>query len=329
MRGLLRVISGKGFLLWLIMGWILFYVTLAVWSKEAFARSVIWLGNNPLVQAPYVLFLISGVLNLVRAFRETIKRGVVRFSMWVLLPAGILMLLVGFFLSANLRQSDWIIAGEGDVLNPRWQESPYVLSEIKPPLKDELFAVEGESVFKYEPKVTVSADGESFIVGVYPPTMIRGTYYHILDFGLAPGIRLKKGNEVLQERYVPVKILPPRSEGVFEVSPYKFFLKIAPDRTVRKGMAKAKLYSLVSPAYEVRVVRGDEVVFEGSSRDGIFFEGRELSFFEPTYWVRLEVVSNPAMNILIAGVAVTGAGVLSMCLLVLFNISARRRRGQG
>ncbi len=329
MKGLLRFISGKGFLLWLIMGWILFYVTLAVWSKEAFARFVGWLDNNPLVQVLYVLFLISGVLNLVRVSREVLRRGVARFVMWVLLPAGILMLLVGFFLSANLRQFDWIIAGEGDALKPRWQEHPYVLSEIKPPLKDELFAVEGESVFKYEPKVTVSADGESFIVGVYPPTMIRGTYYHILDFGLAPGIRLKEGNEVLHERYVPVKILPPGSEGVFEASPYTVFLKIAPDRTVRKGITKAKLYSLVSPAYEVRVVRGDEVVFEGSSRDGVLFDGRELSFSEPAYWVRIEVVSNPAVNILIAGVAVTGAGVLSMCLLVLFDISSRRRRGQG
>jgi len=35
------------------------------------------------------------------------------------------------------------------------------------------------------------------------------------------------------------------------------------------------------------------------------------------------------MNILIAGVAVAGAGVLSRGLLVLFNILGRRRRGQG
>jgi hypothetical protein len=329
MKGVLRVISGKGFLLWLILGWILFYVTFAIWSKEAFASFVGWLGSNPLVQIPYVLFLISGVLNLVRASRETIKRGVVRFAMWVLLPAGVLVFLTGFFLSANLRHHEWILAGEGDTLRPRWQEFPYVLSEIEPPLKDELFAVEGESVFKYEPKVTVSADGESFIVGVYPPTMIRGTYYHILDFGLAPGIRLKKGNEVLHERYVLVKILPPGSEDVFEVPPYTFFIRIAPEKTVRKGITKAKLYSLVSPVYEVRVVRGDEVVFEGSSRDGVLFESRELSFFEPAYWVRLEVVKDPAVYLLIAGVAVTGAGVLSMGLLVLFNISSQRRRGQG
>ncbi len=334
MRALRRVItflSSPAALFWLGGAWLLYYVTFAVWSKEAFAAFVAGLGNNPLIQAPFVVFLLSAFLNMLRSGAGRYGKGRALLVLWAVLPAGVFIFLLGFFISAVLRQDAWLVVGEGDVLRPGWQEAAYRVEKIRSPLKDEVLDIAGEAgdglLFQYEPVIVVNTGRERVEVGAFPPGKIGGTYYGILDFGLAPGVRLSKEGRVLEEGYMLQKLLPPGVPDTFEISPfpYRFTLSIAPVRVVEKGSARGKVYNVKNPRYNVSVYKGEKAVFEGGSEGGVSFDGLSLSFFEPVYWVRVQAVKDPGRPLLTAGLALTAVGALLTLLYLVIVIAGRRQ----
>jgi|Deesub1362A_J573_1020465.scaffolds.fasta_scaffold00013_223 hypothetical protein len=327
-RAFIRIVSSKEFLLWLIGGWIVYYVTLAVWSKEAFATFVVSLDNNLLVQVLFIVFLLSAVLNLIRAGVSRYKRGRWAVAFWVLLPLGVFVFMLGFFISVNFRQMEQSLVGEGDIVKTRWQEKVYTVRQIESALKEELFYIDSDTgIFQYEPRIVLDDGKERFEVGVFPPKKIHGTYYHILNFGLAPGVRLSQGEKVLSEGYMALRILPPGAEDSFEIPfyPYRFSVRIVPEKTVEKGTVKAKTYNLKSPLYEVTVRKGEDILFAGVSTDGVEFDGFTLSFFEPTYWVLLETAKNPGLAVMVSGIFLIAAGVPLRMLLIIYKIIKRQR----
>jgi hypothetical protein len=130
---------------------------------------------------------------------------------------------------------------------------------------------------------------------------------------------------VLDEGYVMLRILPPGAQDSFDISPfpYNFSVRIAPEKVLRKGDARLKLYNLNRLAYEVEVRRGDNTLFEGDTSEGrVVFEGAELSFMKPTYWVLLEVVKDPGRPVLLWGIAIMAAGLP----LWLLSLIIRKRK---
>ena len=332
MKKLFSIISSKAFLIWLIAGWTVYYVTNAVWSEEAFAGFIGGLSKNPLLQIPYVAFLLSLALNIVRAARERLKKGFLALALWIVLPLGAFMFFGGYFLSAALRSQAQLLVGEGDTVTEGLGSPSGELyaKRISPSLKDEFLdtgeadtsAVESEgSVFAYEPKITLSDRSRDYEVGVFPARRVKGTYYHILNFGLAPGIRLlDAGGEVLKEGYLALRILPPGAEDSFELAPYRVVVRLSPERVMEKGDAQAKVFSLRSPSYRAEVYRGDERVFEGDSRVGITFDGKRLEFTEPAYWVFLEVVKDPGVPFILSGLALLLLGAILLPLRLIVKV---------
>ncbi|MDP2167753.1 MAG: hypothetical protein Q8J64_05400 [Thermodesulfovibrionales bacterium] len=324
MRRLIDILSSRALFIWLITGWTVYYVTNAVWSKEAFAGFIEALGKNPLVQAPYVIFLLSFLLNIIRVFKERAKKRLVNLLIWMVLPSGIFMFFTGYFLSSTLRHYEQALVGEGEAVSPKWLERKYSVRKMIPSLKNETLETgqAESSIFSFEPKVVLSREGRDFEVGVFPPRNIDGTYYHILNFGLAPGVRLSNSAGVVKEGYLALRILPPGAEDGFELEPYpyRFSLRIAPERVMEKGGVTARVYSLKSPSYNIVILKGDETVFEGGSKEGINFEGFSLSFFEPTYWALLEVVKDPGMPVIIAGLALIALGIPLRLLGLLIRV---------
>jgi hypothetical protein len=155
-KKLFNILSSKAFLLWLIGGWIVYYVLSSIWVKEAFGGFAAGISKNPLIQIPFVMFLISGYLNLLRTSAGIIKKGKFQFFVWLLLPAGALLFLTGFFLSLYLRQSGQKILGEGDVISPPWVSETYNVTDIKPGLRESLLdtAVD-RGIFAHEPEITL------------------------------------------------------------------------------------------------------------------------------------------------------------------------------
>lgn len=326
MKSVVKLISSKAFLIWLIGGWILYYVTYAVWGKEAFAGFVYSIEKNPVFQGIYVLFLLSLVSNIVRSSIGRAEKGVVHLITWVVLPSGMFLFLCGFFLSASSRDVAQLLAGDGDNIKPKWLARPYAVKKIVPSLKEETLDIETDKgIFTREPKIILTRDGKDFEVGAYPPKNIDGTYFHILNFGVAPGVRLmdKTGN-VLKEGYMALRVLPPGTEDSFEMPPYpyKVSIRFAPERVIEKGGSSFNVYSLKSPSFHTTVYKGQDMLFEGNSKGGVKFNDLTLAFFEPTYWVILDISKDHGVRVIIAGILLITIGVP----LRLFGMALSLRR---
>ncbi len=317
----IRLLSSKEFLLYLIGGWIIYYITLAMFSKEAFSQFTGGIVRNPFIQVPYVVFLISLCLNFIQGILNTYRKGKAYLIFWFFLPFGIIVFFASFFVSLNTRKLDYLIVGEGQVISPQWETSQYLIKEIPPVLSEGTFDVEPDKgIFAYEPKIIlVDKEQKSFEVGAYPPKKIGATYYHILNFGLAPGIRLFKDNNMIDEGYMPQKILPPGVKDWFEIQPYpyRFFIKLAAEKITG---SRTKLYNFKSPAYEVSIFKGEKLIWEGNSKDDITFDkNMRLSFFQPSYWVLLEVISDSAFPFIVSGLVFITIGIPARIILVLIK----------
>jgi len=327
-RKLIGALSSKEMLLWLAGGWIIAYVSVAVTIGEAFGRIVNAMSTSMAARVPFALFVVCLLLHTVRIFGRRWKAGRMVALTAVILPLGLVIFLSGFFTSAVYRQTMWIQVGQGQMVSPPWDNRTVHVGEISPALEHKTLQSEDSGlIFAFEPKVKLSDDSAQYTVGAFPPTRIGNSYYHILNFGLAPGVKLQRGDKTVEQGYVMLQLLPPGAEDGFELKPLPYFfnLRIAPEKIVEKGDARMKLYDLDHLAYEVRIRRGDDVVFEGSSADGpVSFEGMDMSFSEPTYWVLLDVVKDPGRTVLIWGLAIIGVGLPFWLLSLLLR---RRREG--
>lgn len=321
MKTFMRFLSSPVCFFYLVGGWVAYYVTTATWHDEAFALFVEGLDKNPLIQALFVVFLLSGLCNLIRASIAWYRKSPFGFLLRVFLPAGALVFMLGFFMSASLRQSERTLVGEDMEVQSRWQKEALTVRSVDAAFGGALDSVGEPGALKYlysagayfshEPKAVLADDGESFEVGAFPPKRIKGTYYHILNFGLAPGIRLSRGEDVVLEDYMALQLLPPGAEDRFELPlyPYKFVARLAPLRVISKGRTEAGVYDFKSPNYALTVIKGEEVLFDGETgAEGVSFDGMRLSFFEPAHWVLLETAKDPGLAVIVFGLALMAAG---------------------
>lgn len=318
---LTAALSSKAFLVWMTGGWIVYYVFSAIWIEEAFGGFATGLSTNPLIQFPFALFLVSGYMNLVRASREVLKKGKIQFALWVVMPLGALLFFTGFSLSLYFRESGQRIIGEGDIIKPPWVSETYHVAGIEPGLRDSMLDIEAnKGIFLHEPEMTLVDRYSNFHkVGAFPPTKIDDTYYHILNFGIAPGIKLYKDGSLKYEGYMPLKVLMPGSSDFFEIGPYpyRFLVLIQPENVSLRGSALR--YDLKAPVYNVQVFKGEKVIAEGSSGQGVLFDGYTLYFTDHTYWVMLEAVKDPGMPVLILGILLIVIGLPASLVRVLIN----------
>ena len=310
---LVTALSSKVFLIWMVGGWVVYYVFSEIWMDEAFGFFAEGIGRDPLVQFSFVLFLLSGFLNLVRASKEVLKSGRIQFAAWVVLPLGVLLFLAGFFISLYSREAGQRIIGEGDIIKPPWVTETYNVTDIEPGLRDSLLDIESDKgIFSHEPKMTlVDRNSNSHVVGAFPPTKIDGTYYHILNFGIAPGIKFYKDSSVRFEGYMPLKVLMPGSSDYFEIGPYpyRFLVSIQPENVARRQQGSALRYDLKAPVYNMQVFKNEKIIADGNSKGGIRFDDYTIQFTDHTYWVMLEAVKTPGMPVLIAGILLIVIGV--------------------
>ena len=312
-KSFFSIFSSKVFLLWMIGGWIVYYVLSSIWMEEAFGGFAAGIGKNPLIQIPFVIFLIAGYLNLIRASMKVLKKGKVQFFAWIILPLGLLIFFTGFFLSLCFRESGQRMIGEGDIIKPPWVKETYRVTGIEPGLKESLPDSDmDKSFFLHEPKLTLmDKNSDSHSVGAFPPVNIDGTYYHILNFGIAPGIKLFQGSNNRFAGYKPLRILSPGKSDFFEIQPYpyRFLVSLEPERTFQKGGSNLSEFNISKPVYRARVFRGEKVIAEGDSRGGIHFDGFRLFFVEHTFWALLEAAKDPGLPVLRLGILLIAAGI--------------------
>jgi len=291
---------------WMMAAWVLYYVTLAVWRDEALGHFMIRLNTDPVHQIPFYGFVIILVVNYLGFFYKKMRTSWRAALVWLVLPTGVVFFILGFLISSVSPQPGRLIVSLGDPVSPPWDKTGYVVDKIDSGLKEEVTdLVTGENlIFNYEPKIYLEGGGIKHEVGVFPPAKVGNTYFHIMDFGLAPGVRIERDGKVLEEGYVIQKILPLGLRDSFEIEPlpYRIAIKLHPIRQVVAGETKLDVYGLVHPVYDVVVQRGQDIVFEGVSSEAIEFDGLVLSFLDPVPWVWLEGGRAFGLPVLVAGI---------------------------
>lgn len=324
----IKVLASKTCLLWLTGGWVLYYVSTAIWMDEAFAMFVGGLKNSILIQIPFLLFLVSGYLNILRAFRDKLRQDRAGFIAWFMISAGIMLYLAGFFLSIHVRQYDNRLVGEGHTLKLPWDRELYRVDTVDPGLKESFKKTDAGGILAYEPKIRMTdSSAHSYTIGAYPPKKVRGAYLHILNYGIAQGIRLYDRETFVEEGYIPLNVLPPGKSDYFDIRPlpFRFLVFIAPEYTENGGHHEEPVFNLKNPIYNIRVFSGEKMIAEGDSREGLRFNGYHLSFFEPAYWIQLESARDPGMPVMRLGLLLLILGVPVYILRLLFSLLTYRR----
>ncbi|MFN3739916.1 MAG: hypothetical protein ACK4TF_04495 [Thermodesulfovibrionales bacterium] len=328
MRGLLKidkVIKLRRLMLW---AWLIYYLTWSTWSKEAFAGFVGGLGKNPLWQVFFVVFMLLLSIEIIYKFRLRIKKNLFFASLWFILPAGILIFLSGFFLSATFRMDTKILTGKEDIFQIPWSQKRYGVMDVKPSIKERFLDIEQESpspIFTREPVVLLTDFKDTYRVRVYPPQRIDGVFFHILNFNVAPSIEVRdSGGRAVIKGDLALQILPVGRTDyvVLEGLPYRITMKLLPSREIKRGNITAKEYNLDDRFYELKVFRlrnpqeAGTLITEGDSRNPLKFDGYSLTVTGHTYWVLLEVVKDNGVYVIGAGLILIIIGILVRLILL-------------
>jgi len=312
---------------WLVGLFILYYLTTAVWLGEAFGRYVVHLSSSTLFRAFYLLFLANVVLRTVDAL---VAVRTARRTLLLRLPLslGLVMFLCCFFLSLNFRQTLWLPpAGAGDTIAVPWETGTSQILSVEPALKKRALRTDDIAIFDFEPGITLKdADGRTHSIGAFPARKVGSTYYHVLQFGIGPGVELRRNREVLARRQVALRLTPFGVVDTFILPPYPytFHLSIVPNRIIQKGKETARDYDLTRPRYQVEIVQGDRTIARGETETSLAFDGTmSLSFFPPDDWIIIEAVHDPYLLWLAIGAGLVVLG------LILFPLSSSRAGGSG
>jgi hypothetical protein len=299
-KSIYRLLSSPSFLIWLAGGWLMYYTFSAIWFEEAFASFVSGTTENILLKIPFVAFLLSGYLNVVRAFKSRLQQSRTGFAAWFISSTGILLYLTGFFLSLQLRQYESLLIGSGDMLRTSWMSETYRVASVDPGIKEHI-TVSGEDtpVLEREPRVVLTdSRSRRWSIGAYPPARRGLTYLHILNTGIAPGVQLYENDRLIQKGYMALRLLPPGQSDFFDIAPYpyRFLTALSPSESA------ANVFDISNPIYNTRVFKGEKLIAEQKSSSFVKFDRYELRYFKPKYWAQVEVARDPGIPLMRLGI---------------------------
>ena len=320
----LSLVGSKTTTVWLAGLFIIYYLSVAVWSGEAFSSIIGNLSSNNYFRSVYVLFVLNLIFRLVFNARALWPRKTV-FFLRLPLYAGLIVFLVSFFMTLNMRESSQTIVTNGSEFDVPWENARYRVSGVDSALAKRSLREKESLIFDYEPRIMlIDESGGRHEIRAFPPKRLRSTFMHILNFGIAPGVELRRGRETLANGYMPLRLTPYGTTDTFEMPPfpYKFSLRILPTRVVRKGEETAREYDLSNPRYGIDVVKGDTLIANMQTDRMLTFDNdMSLRFSPPTDWVLLEFAYDPFLVPLVVGLVFLFAG------LALYPLSFLRVRG--
>ena len=329
-----RLKTSLGFILsgtlrrWLAGMFVMYYLSVAVWSKEAFASFVDNLSHNTMIRALFVLFLLNvtfRAFGVLRALWGQRLKFILRAPFYV----GLVLLLISFFMSVNMRETAQIMVGLGDSVEVSWDNTLYRVERVDSALKKQVLKTEESLIFDYEPSLVLSdTNGVQYSIGAFPPSRVRSSYMHILNFGIGPHVILRKRDAVVSQGYVPLRLTPFGSMDTFAITPYPylFSLRVLPNNVVKKGTESAQEYDLEKPLYGLMITRGDTMIAKAETdRMAFFDQDWSIGFLPPADWVLLEAVYDPFLPGVVAGLILLPVGVLCFSFSVLLGRRSKPR----
>jgi len=306
-----RILSSTRLTIGIPAMFVFYYITVAIWSGEAFGKYIILISSDNRARAIYCIFLINislVILNRLWSLRRSIFRLLLRSPLYI----GFILFLLSSFLSINLRDTRWMLLGEGDVIRLPWDRVSYRVMRIESALESDVTRRSDSPVFDYEPYVwLLDSIGQTHRIGAFPARRINNTYMHILNFGIAPVIELREGKRVIASGPVALRLIPFGGTDSFEIREYKFNLKVMPNSIIKDDRGEiTRRYDLQRPEYHIQVIKGDRLILEGISDDEIRFDSNVMRFYRPIFWIQLELVHDPVYPFFIISLLMTIIGMI-------------------
>lgn len=325
MRSCMVFLRSTTLTIWLVGLFLLSYLTVAVWSKEALGFFIMLLSSNNLFRFAYLVFFLNVTLRSVTAL-IILWPARARFFLRMPLYIGLVIFLFSFAMSVNIRQTKWILVGEGDIPDIPWEQNAFQVAHVESALEKKALRTEESLIFDYEPTLTVTdRNGVHYAIGAFPPRRALSTFMHVLNFGIGPGVELRKKDVIVARGEVALRLIPFGSVDTFDMPPfpYKFYLSLLPNRVIKKGKEIARDYDLEKPRYGIEIVKGEKVIAKGETDTQITFDrDMSLTFYKPANWVQLEVVHDPFLIGLGVGYALIFIGLISYVLEIVVFRSA-------
>jgi hypothetical protein len=252
----------------------------------------------------------------------TVSRGFRRVTgAWSFIPgtvlrAGIVLTLASLLVSSHSRKVYETSLSEGerkDILG-----SSVTVVKIDAALPADFLQVGDDSTFRLEGlAVRMASGGREHTVTPGLPSRFNGLFWRVRHLGIAqplafsmPGMRI--------DQTVHLNVLPPGRTDVVPLPKGDRFLTFSldPEKVITKGLMTGRQFDLAHPAYRVVLQAGTGGTPQGRRvKPGGRFElgdDAALTLGTPGLFVRLQVVSDPALLLLYAGIIIVLAGTTAM-----------------
>jgi hypothetical protein len=246
----------------------------------------------------------------------TARRGAFSLVPGTVLRAGLIMLILAFFLSAKTRQTGEVTlsAGEGRVL----LGETVTVTEIESGLPSEHLETGREgSLFLPHVSALITVSGTPVRVTNDYPVSIHGQDYRLTGLGYDLPLFIEyEGNSLPAGGHMD--ILPPgRTQTTFiEECGYTVSVTLEPEETIKKGLITGKVYDLHDPGFRIGLKKGPAEPVETVMRPGevVEIDGTSVTLEESAVSVRLLAVKDPALRWIHAGAVLALLGLLLMPL---------------
>lgn len=297
-RGAYAMLRTPLLTVWLGGGFIVYYLTVAVWSTEAFGHFIQGISSNNAMRLWYVLFTLNVLLRSIDAGKALWSKDRRRLFLRMPLYGGIVLFLVSSFMGVNVKKHLWHEpVGKGDVVRIPWSGEIFQVAAIKSAYAKKKFGVNDAILFDYEPGVTLVDEKSSvYNVGAFPVSKVHSLYMHVLRFGISPGMELRQDGKVVAAQNIPLQLTPFGNTDSFHISdlPYDFKLTVVPNRYSTQGKESVPEYIVEKPAYRIEIQKGDQALRSVETDTGVRIDDSiTISFTQPTEWVILEIVQDP------------------------------------
>ena len=243
-------------------------------------------------------------------------RGRFSFLPGTLLRLGIIITLGAVMISVQARRSFDAVLHGGE--HQDLAGEALTVSAIHANLPGDFLQVGEESMFQLDGvSAALELSGKAYNITPGFPSRIKGRYYRIVHVGYSQIVTVT-GPGMRVERREDLDLLPPGRTALVSLPEGKTFLTVSlePERTITKGLVKGRQFDLVSPLYRVVAQKGGTrerpegtVVRPGGT---VELGALRVSLGATSHFVRVQVVVDPALPWIYAGMVLTLAGMLFM-----------------
>jgi hypothetical protein len=244
------------------------------------------------------------------------SKGRYSFLPGTVLRAGIVILMIAYIFSINLRKTDRAVfyeGGERELIGKLFS-----LGEITPNLPEDFLQVGEKSSLKLDDvSASVSESDKTYTVTPGVPVKVSDVYLRITHMGYMQPISGRTPTTVFDwDAFLDV--LPPGktdSETLLS-NIHSLAFNLAPVKTVEQGLVTGKLYDLKKPLYSLAIIdtvtgehsKSVEVCPTESARVGDV----DITLGDNSVYIQLQAVQDPALSWLYSGMYLLVAGAALM-----------------